>query len=344
MLIGRRDREPPAGTADIIARTGPPSTSRRRRARLAAALMTAALLLAGLSVPSAAAAAEPAAPPPRALPSQPPPPEFVPPPECQAQHAALLAVKQQIDAHNARPHLFRLPAQAAQAAAYDAEANQLNAAQQSAVANLELCLQNAARARVMAALAGSGSGGPPVRTTAPADTRQRIEDAVRSMPRWTPPPPPPAGKPWRIDANSPVRGLYEILRNRNPDRIGDVPLRGTPRPRPGDPDPAYPGSTIGRRDNGDPDVNADHIIPLAELVQMPGFTLLNADNMYTVARAPVNLQWLSRQANLAKGSRSAADILGADPQWKRSQAAMEQEVRARLRDLITFLVYSQGEG
>jgi hypothetical protein len=342
MPIGRRDREPLAGTTEIITRPG------RRRAGLVAALVTAALLVAGLTAP-AASATEPAAagaPPtlPRALPSQPPPPEFVPPPECQAQHTALLAVKQQIDAHNARPHLFRLPAQAAQLAAYDAEAGQLNSAQQTAVSNLELCLQQVARARALAALAGVEPGGPPVRAAAP-DTRQELHEARRNIPsNWTPPPPPPSGKPWRVDSSSPVRPVYDVLRKRNPGDIGNVTLRGVPRPRAEDPDPAYPGSSIGRRPSGSVNVSPDHIIPLAELVQMPGFTLLNPDNMYAVANAPLNLQWLSGRANLAKGSGRAADILGVDPGWQRAQDALEQEVRAQLRDLIAFLVYSQGEG
>lgn len=55
-----------------------------------------------------------------------------------------------------------MPAQAAQLAAYNAEAGQLNSAQQTAVSNLELCLQQVARARAMAALAGVEPGGPPV--------------------------------------------------------------------------------------------------------------------------------------------------------------------------------------
>jgi hypothetical protein len=335
MPIGRRDREP---------RTG-----------LAAALLTAALLVAGLALPPAASAATTGESParvtagapslPDALPTQPPPPEFEPPPECQAQHAELLAVGQQIDAHNARPHVFRLPAQAAQLAAYDAEAGQLDSARQTAVTNLEICLQNAVRARALAALAGGGFNGPPVQSTAPGNTRQQLDEARRNVPsNWTPPPPPPSGRSWRVDSNSPVRPVYDVLRRRNPGDIGDVTLRDVPRPRADDSDPAYPGSTIGRRTSGSVNVSPDHIVPLAELVQMPGFTLLTPDNMYAVANAPLNLQWLSGRANLAKSSGSAADILGVDPQWQRDQIALEQEVRAQLLNLITFLVYSQGEG
>jgi hypothetical protein len=341
MLIGRRRRKPPAGATEIAARTGPP------RAGLVSALLTAALLVVGQPVPSMASAAEPAAtaaPPSRAAPNQPPPPEFVPPPECQAQHAALLAVKQRIDAHNARPHLFRLPAQAAQAAAYDAEAGQLNSAQQAAVANLEICLQNAARTRALAALAGAGPDGPPVQTTAPDNVRRQLDEAKRNVrPGWMPPPAPAPGDRWQVDARSPVRPMYDVLRKRNPGDIGDVRLRGVPRPRADDPDPADPGSTVGRRTTGSVNASPDHIISLAELVQTPGFTLLSPDNMYAVANAPLNLQWLSGRANVAKSSRSAADIPWADAQWKRDQRALEDEVRAQLRDLITFLVYSQGE-
>ncbi len=314
---------------------------------LAAALLTAALLVVGLAGPPAASAATAGALPslPRALPTQPPPPEFEPPPECQAQHAELLAVDQQINAHNARPHLFRLPAQAGQFAAYNAEAGQLDSARQTAVANLEVCLQIAARARALALLAGGGFNGPPVQSTAPGTTRQQLDEARRNIPSsWTPPSSSPSGQPWRVDPNSPVRPVYDVLRKRNPGDIGDVPLRDVPRPRADDTDLAYPGSTIGRRTSGSVNVSPDHIVPLAELVQMPGFTLLTPDNMYAVANAPLNLQWLSGRANLAKSSGSAADILGVDPQWQRDQIALEQEVRARLLNLITFLVYSQEEG
>lgn len=335
MLIGRRDRE------------------RSRRAGLAAAVLTTAFLIAGLPVPPTASAVEPTvtaeagrSPATPALPGQPPPPpELVPPPECQTQHAALLTIKQQIDAHNARPHRFRLPAQAAPAAAYDAEAAQLNTAQQTALESLDICLRNAAQARALAALAGVDPDGPPMPTTAPTNTRQKLEDARRNIPsNWTPPPPPPAGKPWRVDKSSPLRPVYDVLRDRNPAAIGDVPLRGVPRPRADDPDPAFPGSTIGRRPKGSVNVSPDHIVPLAELVQMPGFTLLSPDNMYAVANAPLNLQWMSGTANLQKTSRSAADILGADPQWKATQGELENEVRGRLQALIAFLVFSQGDG
>jgi hypothetical protein len=113
----------------------------------------------------------------------------------------------------------------------------------------------------------------------------------------------------------------------------------------GAPDPAYPtstGRTFGTNAAGGSAASPDHIIPLAEIVNMPGFTRLKAEYMYVVTRAPVNYQWLSRGANSAKQSRSVAGMSGVDPVWQAEQIALEQEVRAKLQDIINKLLTIQG--
>jgi hypothetical protein len=88
-------------------------------------------------------------------------------------------------------------------------------------------------------------------------------------------------------------------------------------------------------------VSADHVVPLTEIMQMPGFAELTPQNMYAVSRAPLNLQWLSRKANLAKSSRSAAYIRTADPAWQAEQVKLENTVRAQRADIIQKLLAGQ---
>jgi hypothetical protein len=73
---------------------------------------------------------------------------------------------------------------------------------------------------------------------------------------------------------------------------------------------------IGRNASGGSAVSPDHIVPLAEIVNMPGFTRLSPQNMDVVTRAPVNFPWLSWPANLSKQSRSVAAMTGVDPVWQ----------------------------
>lgn len=294
--------------------------------RLSALTLLVVALVAGSSAPTAAAQAG-----------------------CGAQEAALESVRAQILAHNARPHVFYLPAQAAQFHAYNAEAAQLNAAQATATGDLRACEQEQRRLRqrqrALDELADRQPGSPTPKPC-PADVRQALENAKAKLPpNWTPPPRRP-GDPHRVPLGSPSRPFYDILRRDNPERnLGDVTLRGQPRPKVGDPDPARPGRSVaaktGKTVKGQPDVSADHIVPLAEIINLPGFLRLTPENMWAVVRAPVNLQWLTQTANKAKGSKYVADMAQADPAWRAAQAALQDRVRAQLQDIIHRLLASQ---
>jgi hypothetical protein len=257
---------------------------------------------------------------------------------CSVQTAALLSLQQRIAAHNAKPHVFQVPRQAAALAAYNAEAARLEAEKATVTANLRTCIE------AMQALADSA------RTTlelqpVPTDTRAKIIDAKGKIPaNWSPRPPPPLGKNWTVKGSA-VEPLFEALRSGNPGRVGNVTLRGEPRPTIGARDPAYPASSkrvFGTNADGDSKASPDHIIPLAQIVNMPGFTRLSPENMYVVTRAPVNFQWLSDSANKSKQSRSVAGMSGADPTWRADQFALAEQVRKQLQDIIDKLLKIQG--
>jgi hypothetical protein len=260
--------------------------------------------------------------------------------DCEAEQGGLSSIQQQIVDHNARPHVFEVPQEEAQADAYSAEATELNAEEESALSALNACAQKAlTRTKALEELAGDQPNLQ--KTEPPPGLRQKLEDGKASIsPDWQAPPHDPE-QPWKVDP--PVRPIYDALRGNNPRPIGNVTLRGTPRPEVGDPDPAYPGRTIPKASgNEDPDVSPDHIVPLAEIVQLPGFTRLSPENMYAVATAPLNLQWLSRTANQSKGSRIIAAMTQADPAWRDSQTNLQNQVRTQLQDIIDRLISSQG--
>ncbi len=262
-----------------------------------------------------------------------------------AQERALDTVHAAIAAHNAKPHQFIVPDQAAAGAAYDAEAAQLESVQKQATARYASCL--AAQRR----LVPPGSDTSLFRTTATEGTRAKIESARSQIPpgyRATPPPP---GQPWEIPEDSPLHPLYQAIRQGNPNRAlsssPTVRLQGQLRPKIGDPDPSLPGRLILRarlpeQGAGRPSVSPDHIVPLTELVNLPGFTELSADNMVTVANSPVNFQWLPRMVNEAKRSGSVGRLLKLDPKWRADQVALEDRVRAELKAAIEQLLQSQG--
>jgi hypothetical protein len=147
---------------------------------------------------------------------------------------------------------------------------------------------------------------------------------------------------WRVPPE--LGPLYDALRQNNPgNNIGSSYLQGQPRPNVGEPDPAYPNDTIPSIEGNPniPAVTADHIVPLAEIMNLPGFTQLSADNMYIITRAPLNLQWLSQAANLAKSSREVAFMEGTDPTWIEEQQALHDAVRSQLEDIIQKLIANQ---
>lgn len=301
--------------------TGRHTGAALRARRLAASLVLALALAFGGAVPADAARTTPDA-------------------LCQEQQQALESVQERIDQHNAEPHVFTVPDQQAQLEEYDAEADQLNTEHEAAKSRLEDCTG------AMQKLEDASNGGAGLWAPTP-DKINQIQDAANKVDPDRKPGKPDANGYWRVPPNDSARSLYNALRSDNPPPgIGNTPLQGTARPNLGDRDPAYPpgsGATIGPNRSGTgPGVSADHIVPLAEVMNMPGFMKLTPQNMYVVTRAPVNFQWLSTRANYSKSSRSAADITGVDPSWSKGAVALEDSSRQQLQDLIQQLLRSQG--
>ena len=240
------------------------------------------------------------------------------------------------DAHNARPHTFEIPSQQAASDAYNAEAAEINADLARDREALRQCDES-----VQKLLDANRSTYSPDTTSAGAQSQITRIAALPKVPStWVPPNPPAAPRRMTVPKDSPIRGFYDILRDENPGNLGDPTFQGLPRPNVGDPDPAFPGQTIGDV-VGRPDVAADHIVPLAELVQLPGFAQLTPENQWLVAHAPLNFQWLSRRANTAKNSGYAGRIKGADPNWVAQQDQLQITTRTALLDLITTLIAAQ---
>ncbi|MGA5543611.1 hypothetical protein ACPCIR_17295 [Mycobacterium sp. NPDC051198] len=144
-----------------------------------------------------------------------------------------------------------------------------------------------------------------------------------------------------------LSGLHREIRKDNPPsakEIGDMPLNGTPRPGGTDTNRAYPDQTYGfHADGKTPKVSADHIVPLAALIQMPGFKDLNARNMMIVATTPANLQWMGSGPNSGKSSGSPLRLLPkADSAWVGEQITLQTQKMTDMQNLINALLVSQG--
>jgi hypothetical protein len=242
-----------------------------------------------------------------------------------------------IDEHNSKPHVFPdTDAGRALAAAYNEEAIQLQDDRARLYDNWQQCMD------ILDELRNGKTSSLDLQTIAITVKSLRTEadlaEASAKVPKNFPPPaPPPPGQGWQVPSTSPLKPLYDLLRPSTPGKIGAPVLNGLPKPAVGDPDPAFPGNTIKARGNGNPDVSADHIVPLAELVSMPDFWRLSPKFQYMLSRAPFNYQWLSGDANQSKGSRSAASMKEADPAWIQEQVQLEDSTRARLQELLSAL-------
>jgi hypothetical protein len=262
---------------------------------------------------------------------------------CSEIVAAAIDLEARIDVHNAKPHHFELPRQAAASNAYEAERVALVAEQAAIIPALAAC-EEAERG-----LSGLPNGPPvPAPTTAALD---RLQSAARSVPwDWRPTPTTttaPGVVRVSVPATSPVRPLYDVARTMAPvklSRKGDVHLNGSPPPKAGALDPAYPPEKnvrIGKTTTGEAAVSADHIVPLAEIVQMPGFHRLSPRNMYAVINAPSNLQWLSFKANRAKSAIISGLVPGLDPEFAERLRTQQEQQRAELQRIIDSLLKSQ---
>ena len=82
-------------------------------------------------------------------------------------------------------------------------------------------------------------------------------------------------------------------------------------------------------------VVAARVIPLSELVTIPGIEQLPHELLGYLAHTPVNLQWMSRPVYWLKRGRSAAAVSDyVDPGWLDEQLGLEDEVRATLHRVV----------
>jgi hypothetical protein len=256
---------------------------------------------------------------------------------CAAQLQAANDLENRINAHNAQPHTFTLPDQQAAYNAYNNEAQQLNGEKDAAVANLRSC------GDAINKLLNNGTVKPPTQ-----DRVNQIQRGIDSIPGGFKPPTTAPKQSGVVNVMPELKPLWRALRSGNPgttQSIGNVPLQGKTWPQVGSPNPVYPagsGKTIQAGRFGNPAVSADHIVPIAEILYLPGFLKLPPALMYQVVRAPVNLQWLSSLENSIKSSGTAARISGADPQWVQQQIALQNSTRDQLTDLIQQLLKTLG--
>lgn len=255
---------------------------------------------------------------------------------CAAERKAADDVNAEIEAHNAKPHDFIVPRDAAAATAYDAEAAQLNTQRATVADALASC------ATVWATLTAGDLDSPVLKVKPSPEVLSRLEDARGKVPPGYRDPPTPPGQQRQIAPGSPLRPIWAALRQSSPAKqlryLTDLNLQGKPRPQIGDPDPSLPGRVIGSRTApGGQVVSAvqiDHIISLVEVVQMDGFAQLTPAEMYAVVNSPANLQWLSPAVNGGKSSRSVAYLDPVDPDFQREQVALENTVREKLQTAI----------
>ncbi|OBA93961.1 hypothetical protein A5665_00430 [Mycolicibacterium fortuitum] len=180
--------------------------------------------------------------------------------------------------------------------------------------------------------------------TPTAAQRLAIDNARRGIPAGYQPPSVRKGDRETMPKDAPERPLYEALRGDNSRNVPkDVRLAGAAAPPAGAPDPAYPGQKVGETTAGDAKVAPDHIVPLAELIKLPGFLKLTSDQMYLLSQAPLNYRWMSWTANTAENSGSAARVLPeADRNWAGKQIRLQNETRNQLQDIINNLVKANG--
>jgi hypothetical protein len=254
------------------------------------------------------------------------------PEPCVAEKAAADADKQAILEHNSRKSPVPVPPSVG--IPYNEEAAALRAKGAADRAKLRSC--------VVARLTSDGPAPPAL-----SDARRDALDQARrnTPPGWRAPASLPTHS-WNrnvvVPKDSPAKPVYDAVRRMTPQSpYPDVPLQGQPRPKIGDPNPARPGQIIGKNDRGGPAVSPDHIVPIAEIVQMPGFMALNPDNMWLVINAPLNLQWLPVAINRSKGSRSAIDVLEVDSAWQTVQTQLQETKRQELITIIAQLADSQ---
>lgn len=284
----------------------PPSPARRSSCTLrTVAAGAAAMAMVGLSVVTPTAA--------HALP---PLGDSV----CTGPRAEAAALDREIAEHNAKPHVFDYPREQAAFDAYNAEAAALRARAAAVDARLTTCLTAALK------LSGPVSG-PGIPAAMPAALPQLIKSAR-------------AGVPNRQQEIEELIGVLDDAAQEYDDAWADQVLQNKEQPEAGDDDPAFTDRTIGTDESGQPQVTPDYVIPLSDILEMPKFLQLSPESMWMVTMSPVNRQWISDQAVLAKHSPSVAQFTGVDDSWLQAQLKLADAVRQQLQDAIDMLAES----
>ncbi|WP_346074574.1 hypothetical protein [Streptomyces thermogriseus] len=118
-------------------------------------------------------------------------------------------------------------------------------------------------------------------------------------------------------------------------------------PSPTDTDPATGqeyGRVVGGPMNGLAAVSPDHIVPKAEIAQLPRFTEPTPDQQWAVMNTPTNLAWLGRTPNKKEGSRAVENMGGVLQTWQEEYSRLQEQKRAELKLLISALADSNTQG
>jgi hypothetical protein len=155
------------------------------------------------------------------------------------------------------------------------------------------------------------------------------------------------GVPGDIDPNpgsTPVTGLsrddYAKLRKKTPPQaIRDMVNEDVTLPMD---DPALPGLDITST------LHADHVVPMKEITQMPGFAQLTEDNQLAVLNNPANFVGLSETANTSKGAKSFEEWteykkrgIKVDENFRQTMIKKADGLRPQLRKQIADLLAAQ---
>lgn len=241
---------------------------------------------------------------------------------CTGPRSEMAAINQEILAHNAKPHTFTVPQEQAAADAYNAEAAALNSRADAIQLRLDSCL-------VAATKLSNWPTGPGIPAAMPSKLPQLIKSARINAPS-------------QQEAAEKLLEVLDDAAQEYDDEWANQVLQDEKQPAPGDPDPAFPGGTIGTDASG-PQVTPGYVIPLSDILEMGKFMSLTPENMWMVTMSPVNRQWISDQAALAKNSPSVAAVSGLDDAWVQQQSELADSVRQKLLDAIEMLLKSQEE-
>ena len=92
-------------------------------------------------------------------------------------------------------------------------------------------------------------------------------------------------------------------------------------------------------------LEADHIVPMKTITDMPGFDQLSETDQLQVLNNPDNYVGLSKSANASKGAKSYADWTEhaktgtqVDPTFRQDMMQKEQDLTVQLQNQINSLL------